>query len=269
MRAPVPLFDVSLRRLRRGRAERSGGDADFLYRRAADELLERLDLVARPFSRALLLGEPHLAAALAARGIEPVAGEMEDLPGARDFDLVIALGLLDTIDDLPGALLLIRRALKPDGLFLAAFAGAGSLPRLRRAMRAAEEAEGIGAGPRLHPQIDVRAAGDLMMRAGFALPVVDREIVEVRFGSLMRLVADLRAMGATNILAARARRPFGRTGLAAAIADFSADADADGKTAERFEILFASGWAPSPDQPAPARRGSGTASLADALKPKR
>ena len=269
MRAPEPLFDRGLRRLRRDRAARQGGDADYLYRRAAGELLDRLDLVARPFSRVLLLGEPHLATALSARGIEPVTAEIDDLPGAAGCDLVMALGLLDTIDDLPGALLLIRRALKPDGLFLAAFAGAGSLPRLRRAMRAAEETEGIGAGPRLHPQIDVRAAGDLMMRAGFALPVVDREIVEVRYGSLMRLVADLRAMGATNILAARARRPFGRTGLAAAIADFSADAEADGKTVERFEILFVSGWAPSPDQPAPARRGSGTASLADALKPKR
>lgn len=269
MRAPEPLFDAGLRRLRRGRARREGGDADYLYRRAADELLDRLDLVARPFSRALLLGEPHLAAPLAARGIEPVVGEVEDLPDARDFDLVLALGLLDTIDDLPGALLLIRRALRPDGLFLAAFAGAGSLPRLRRALRAAEEAEDLGAAPRIHPQIDVRAAGDLMMRAGFALPVVDREIVEVRYSSLLRLVADLRAMGATNILAARARRPFTRTGLAAAIADFSANAEADGKTAERFEILFASGWAPSRDQPVPARRGSGTASLADALKPRR
>ena len=163
---------------------------------------------------------------------------------------------------MPGALALIRRALRPDGLFLAAFAGAGSLPRLRRAMRAGEDAQGTGAAPRIHPQIEVRAAGDLLVRAGFALPVADREIVDVLYPSLAELVADLRAMGATNILAQRARRPFTRTGLAAAAADFGAG------TPERFEIVYLSGWAPAPDQPAPARRGSATASLADALKPR-
>ena len=268
MTRPSPLFDEKLRRLRRSRAARSGDEADYLHRHATEELIARLDLVARPFERALLLGEPLLAEALATRGIATVAGDEAHLPDAAGFDLVVALGRLDTIEDLPGALLLIRRALKPDGLFLAAFAGAGSLPRLRRAMRAAEEAEGRAAAPRLHPQIDVRAAGDLLMRAGFALPVVDREIVEVRYTSLARLVADLRAMGATNILAGRDRRPFGRIGLAAAIADFAADTGPDGRTNERFELIFVSGWAPSPDQPKPARRGSGTASLADALKPK-
>lgn len=267
MRPPEPLFNDRLRRLRRARAARHVRDADYLYRRAADELVERLDLVARPFERALLLGEPYLSGPLAARSIKAVAGDEADLPAAGGFDLIMALGGLDTIDDLPGTLLLIRRALRPDGLFLAAFAGAGSLPRLRRAMRAAEEAEGTGAAPRIHPQIDVRAAGDLLMRAGFALPVVDREVIEVRYSSLMRLVADLRAMAATNILTARARRPFGKLGLAAAVADFSEGADAKGKTAERFELLFLSGWAPSPDQPAPARRGSGTVSLAETLKP--
>ncbi len=129
-------------------------------------------------------------------------------------------------------------------------------------MLAADSVEG-GAAPRVHPQIDVRAAGDLLTRAGFALPVVDREIVEVRYGSLMRLVADLRAMGATNILAARSTRPLGRHGLAAAIADFDSAGD---KTMERFEILHLLGWSPSPDQPRPAARGSGTVPLAEALK---
>ena len=148
------------------------------------------------------------------------AGET-DLPATSGpFDLVTSLGLLDTINDLPGALALIRRALRPDGLFLAAFAGAGSLPRLRRAMRAAEGAEGLGPSPRIHPQIDVRAAGDLLVRAGFALPVVDRDVVEVLYPSLAELVADLRAMGATNSLARRSRRPFTKLGLAAAAADF-------------------------------------------------
>ena len=266
MPAQDQLFDPRLGRLRRERAARSGGDL-YLHRRAEDELIERLDLVARPFCAALDLSlGSTLAARLRERGIEVVEGKEEDLPGAAGaFDLVTSVGLIDTVNDLPGALALIRRALKPDGLFLAAFAGAGSLPRLRRAMRAAEEAEGVGAAPRIHPQIDVRAAGDLLVRAGFALPVVDRDVVEVRYADLMQLVRDLRAMAATNRLAARSARPFGRTGLAAAAADFS---DPGGRTAERFEIVHLSGWAPGPGQPQPARRGSGTASLTDALKPK-
>src|SRR5205085_222797 len=144
----------------------------------------------------------------------------------------------------------------------AAFAGAGSLPRLRQAMRAAEAAEGRDPSPRIHPQIDVRAAGDLLTRAGFALPVADREVVEVRYAALPRLLADLRLTGATNILAQRSRVPFTRTGLVAATADFGEGA------VEQFELVFLSGWAPAASQPAPARRGSGTASLADALKPK-
>ncbi|HYN45864.1 MAG TPA: methyltransferase domain-containing protein [Allosphingosinicella sp.] len=272
MRASDQLFDPRLRRLRRARAARSGRDADFLRRRAADELVARLALVARPFATALDLGwgDPYLAFRLRERGIHVVQCDEERLPFASGpFDLAVSVGALDTINDLPGALTLIRRALKPDGLFLAAFAGAGSLPRLRRAMRAAEEAEGAGAAPRIHPQIDVRAAGDLLARAGFALPVVDRDVVEVRYGALTALVADLRAMGATNQLAGQDARPVRRKGLAAAIADFAADAGPDGKTAERFEIVHLSGWAPAPDQPQPAPRGSGTASLADALKSRR
>jgi SAM-dependent methyltransferase len=197
-----------------------------------------------------------------------VEADEDRLPLAEGaFDLVVSIGALDTVNDLPGALILARRALRPDGLFLAAFAGAGSLPRLRAAMLAADAAQG-GASPRIHPQIDVRAAGDLLARAGFALPVADAESVTVRFPHLPALVRDLRAMGATNILASRDRRPIGRAGLAAAIADFAAAADPDGKTAERFEILHLSGWAPSPDQPQPARRGSATTSLAEALKPR-
>jgi len=277
-------FDRALRRLRRDRAARQGGDAFFLHHRAADELLDRLDMVSRPFRRVLVLGigDSWLADRLRARGLDVVAADSgarfaargvrcdEDrLPFADGaFDLVMSVGVLDTVNDLPGALALIRRVLRPDGLFLAAFAGAGSLPRLRSAMRAAEEFEGRDPAPRLHPQIDVRAVGDLLGRAGFALPVVDRDAVEVRYSALPALVRDLRGMGATNILAVRDRRPFGRPGLAAAIADFAGHADEAGKTAETFEIVYLSGWAPAPDQPQPARRGSATASLAAALKTK-
>jgi NADH dehydrogenase [ubiquinone] 1 alpha subcomplex assembly factor 5 len=241
-------FDPRLGRLRRARAARSGPDAFYLHRRAADELVDRLELVKQPLSDAFLLGPDRgLAARLRGRGLAVTQGEAGDLierPGA--YELVASVGRLDTINDLPGALALVRRALRPEGLFLAAFAGAGSLPALRQAMRAAEEAEGRGAAPRIHPQIDVRAAGDLMLRAGFALPVVDRDVVEVRYASLPQLVADLRAMGATNQLAGRTAPPFGRTGLAAALADFTAQAGPDGKTAERFEIIHMSGWARAP-----------------------
>jgi SAM-dependent methyltransferase len=192
----------------------------------------------------------------------------EDMLPFRDgaFDLVLSVGVLDTVNDLPGALTLIRRALRPDGLLLAALSGAGGLPRLRSAMLAADDAHSGDAVARLHPQIDVRAAGDLLTRAGFALPVVDGETVSVRFPNLVALIADLRAMGATNLLAAQSPVPLGRLALGAAMADFAAHADPDGKTAERFEILYLTGWSPAPSQPQPARRGSASASLAEALK---
>ena len=247
-------------------------------------MLERLALVNRRFKSGLLVGcaDPWLIEQLKRQVVRLVAADPGDvfaraaqgvqcdedfLPFAdASFDLVVAMGTLDTVNDLPGALALIRRILRPDGLFLAAFAGAGSLPGLRSAVRVAEEARNDPASPRLHPQIDVKAAGDLLMRAGFALPVVDVDSVTARFASLRPLIADLRGMAMTNMLVTRSRKPFGRTGYGAAAADFEARSEPDGKTAERFEILHLSGWAPSPDQPQPARRGSATASLADALR---
>lgn len=274
-------FDRSLRRLRRDRAAASLAGADYLHALAADELLDRLSLVKRSFSSALLLGSGGnpLRRHLQAQGIQTVSADAgrlfaaggvqcdEDrLPFAdRSFDLVISIGVLDSVNDLPGALTLVRRALTPDGLFLAAFAGAGSLPRLRSAMLAADGVRET-ASPRVHPQIDVRAAGDLLTRAGFTLPVADSADVTVRFPSLLSLVRDLRAMGGTNILHNRSRTPLGRLALAAAIADFEAQADPDGKTGERFDIIYLTGWSPAPDQPQPARRGSATASLAAALR---
>lgn len=261
-------FDRVLRRLRRNRALQAEG-ADFLLRHIADELIERLALVTRPFADALALGPGGacLGERLRARGLQTIVSDADEdrLPVApASFDLIACAGGLDTVNDLPGALIQIRRALRPDGLFLAAFVGAGSLARLRSAMRAAEEAEGAPASPRIHPQIDVRAAGDLLTRAGFALPVADCETLSVRFSSFRRLIGDLRGMGATNILLSRDRRPFGRPGLAAARAAF----EEPGGTIERFEIVHLVGWAPGPDQPRAAPRGSGAVSLADALKPR-
>jgi SAM-dependent methyltransferase len=279
-------FDRNLRRLRRDRAAPRIDEADYLHRHAAEDLLDRLSMVTRPFKEALNLGcaDGFLSRQLLAQGIGVVSADAgfrfasqsggvqcdEDRLPFTDgaFDLVVSVGVLDSVNDLPGALTLIRRALRPDGLFLGAFVGAGSLPRLRSAMLAADEAEGEAVAPRIHPQIDVRSAGDLLTRAGFALPVADSVGIEVRFPHLFGLIADLRRMGATNILGTRSLRPIGRAGLAAAAADFASEADADGKTVEYFAIIHLSGWAPAPDQPRPAPRGSGKASLAEALRPR-
>jgi NADH dehydrogenase [ubiquinone] 1 alpha subcomplex assembly factor 5 len=257
-----PIFDRRLRRLRRDRAA-AADRVDYLHRLAAEDLAERLDFVRRTFERALVLGalDGGLGARLEERGIAAIVADPglrfaaraagvqcdEDRPGFADssFDLIVSIALLDTVDDLPGALLLARRMLKPGGLFLAALAGAGSLPRLRAAMLAADlGADAGGASPHLHPQIDVRAAGDLLLRAGFAAPVADAHGVDILYPGFAFLVGDLRAMAATNVLAARTRRPVTRIGLAAATAAFAAGAGADGRIAEHFEILTLSGWAP-------------------------
>lgn len=277
------IFDRRRRRARRDRAARDFAAHDFLHARMADELLDRLDAVQRPFATALDLGclDGRIGRALRQRGIachaaDPGYGfaraaggvqcDEDRLPFAdASFDLVTAAGGLDSVNDLPGALVLIRRALRPDGLFMGAMIGAGSLPRLRAALLASDPDRAVA---RIHPQVDVRSAGDLLARAGFALPVADGERVTVRYSSLFSVLADLRGTGASNVLAG-AVLPLGRAALARAAAAFESFADPDGKTAETIEIVHLLGWAPAPDQPKPARRGSATASLADALRPKR
>lgn len=281
------IFDRHRRELAFERADRTKAgakdpDPQFLFDHLAAEIIERLGWVNRDFHDVLLLGhapatliEPlkamvvrlvHAAPAAIA-GVDLVCEE-DLLPLADQcFDLVIGLASFDTVNDLPGALTLIRRVLRPDGLFLGAFPGAGSLPRLKAAMLAADSETGRGASAHIHPQIDVRAAGDLLQRAGFAMPVADGETLTVRYSGLPSLVRDLRAHGWTNCLSDRPGYP-GKAGLIAAAAHFAASADPDGKTAEAFNFVHLSGWAPSPDQPKPARRGSANASLADALKPR-
>ena len=272
------IFDRNARRRHRDRAQPDFAAHDFLRAAMLDGLAERLDAVTRPFRHILDLGcfdgqfpappgaqvarlDPGFAFARAAGGVQ---GDEDRLPFAdRSFDLVVSAGVLDQIDDLPGALTLIRRVLRPDGLFLGAFVGGGSLPRLRAALRVAEAERPVA---RLHPQVDVRSAGDLLMRAGFTLPVADIETLEVRYRDFGRLLGDLRGMGASNMLAER--RPIGRAALAAAAAAFADLADPDGRVSEQFNLIFLTGWAPDPSQPLPAKRGSATASLADALKPK-
>lgn len=276
-------FDRRLKRLRRDRASLRFAEADFLYRRMIEDILERLSLVKREFSEALVLGHPDalLANELRKRGARVTAADPglafakgagvqcdEDmLPFANGaFDLVICVGLLDSVNDLPGALILMRRVLRPDGLFLAAMTGAGSLPRLRSALFAADLAQSGASSPRIHPQVDVRAAGDLLVRAGFALPVVDTDKINVSYSSLVKLVNDLRAMAGTNLLQARAKTPLMRLAVAAAYNDFSLPEESHVRIVETFNIIHLLGWAPSPDQPQPAQRGSATQSLAQGLK---
>lgn len=241
-----------------------------------DGIAERLDAVTREFIDVLDLGcfdgafVPPPGARVArcdagfafAAGSGGVQADEDRLPFAdASFDLVVSAGVLDQVDDLPGALTLIRRVLRPDGLFLGGFVGAGSLPALRSALRTAE-AERPAA--RLHPQIDVRSAGDLLMRAGFALPVADVETLDVGYRDLGRLLGDLRGMAASNVLAQR--QPMTAGVFARTMAAFADAADDRGRTHEKFQIVFLTGWSPDPSQPKPARRGSATASLTDALK---
>jgi len=268
------IFDRAARRQHRDRAAPGFADHDFVRAVMLDGIQERLDSVKRSFADVLDLGcfdgsfRPGAAITRCDAGPRfaatagGIVAEEDALPFAEaSFDLIVSAGVLDSVNDLPGALIQARRALRPDGLFLAAFVGAGSLATLRAALRVAE---GDRPAARLHPQIDVRSAGDLLMRAGFALPVADSETLNVRYGDLGGLLRDLRGMGASNAMVGR--RPLRRDTLAAAYQAFADLADPDGRVPERFEIIFMTGWAPAPSQPQPARRGSATASLAAALK---
>ena len=270
------IFSRAARRLRRDRIAADYADHSFLREAMVDGLAERLDTVSRRFSDILDLGcfdasfSPPPGARIArcdagfafARAGGGVQADEDRLPFAdASFDLVVSAGVLDQVNDLPGALTLVRRVLRPDGLFLGAFLGGSSLSTLKAALRAARPDR---PAPRAHPAIDLRSAGDLLARAGLTLPVADVETLTVRYPELGRLLADLRGMGASNLLTGRA--PMTRGELARVAEAFAAAADPDGRVAERFDLLFLTAWSPSPDQPKPAARGSGRASLADALR---
>ncbi len=182
-------------------------------------------------------------------------------------DLVVSLLSLHEVDDLPGQLVQIRRALRPDGLFLGALAGGGTLAELRDSLLAAETEVSGGAAPRVMPFADVREAGALLQRAGFALPVADVDTITVRYDSMFGLLRDLRAMGATSALAERSRRPARREPVRRAAELYAArHADADGRVRATFSIVWLSGWAPHESQQKPLRPGSATASLKDFLE---
>ena len=260
-------FDRVLRRRRHARAD--FGDADFLHVAMADEVRGRVAGVARDFASVLDLGGPLPIWPGAVRvALAPPASVVADedrLPFAdASFDLVVAVGGLASVSDLPGALAQIRRVLRPDGFFAAAFVGGMTLAELRADLLGAEVALTGRAAPRTMPMVEAAAAAGLLQRAGFAMPVADVDRLTVRFAGLGRLLADLTAMGARSVL--RHRVPLRRDVLAEAATRFAARADADGKTRVSVDVLYLAGWAPGPGQPVPLQPGSGKTSLATALE---
>ena len=261
------IFDNRRRMAIRARAVACGVEQSFLLSAMADELAERLSYVSRDFENVLLMGPISAFADRILSERSPaitsavnVDEEMLPYPPSS-FDLVLSAGTLDSVNDLPGALVQIRRVIKPDGLFLGTVFGAGTLQALKSAMLAADGAQ---VQPHIHPQIDLRAISDLMTRAGFALPVTDIDKLFVRYSDWRRLVSDLRDAGASNAMSGQRR--FTRSLPMALDTAWCSLADPDGRVAESFHFLQLSGWAPSPSQPKPAARGSATVSLASALK---
>ena len=291
MTTPPHLFDRALHRRRLDRAADGFGAAGFLKARAAGDVVERLEAILRSFPLAVDLGarDGAFARALAQSDAAARVGQLieTDLSGAmlvgrsgmrvqvdeehlpfadESLDLVVSTLALHWVNDLPGALIQIRRALKPDGLFLGAVLGGATLTELRQSLTGAEAELSDGAGPRIAPFADTYDAAGLLQRAGFALPVADVDRVTVRYAHPLKLIADIRAMGETNVLIDRARRPLSRPVLARACEIYiERFGEPDGRVRATFDILTMTGWAPHPDQQKPLKPGSAKMRLADAL----
>jgi len=281
------LIDTGLLIERKRRAfARAVPGADFLMRRAAEDLADRLATVGRRFSKAATLFsgttdalntvlasgkvdeairiEADAALLGGATGMVAASGTVPLEPAS--IDLAVSLLSLQDENDIPGMLIQIRRALKPDGLFLGVLAGAGTLAELRDSLIAAEVEMSGGASPRVLPFADVREAGALLQRAEFSLPVADVETVTVRYATMFDLMADLRAMGATSTLSDRSRRPATRGLLMRAAAIYAErHADPDGRIRATFQMIWLSGWAPDASQQKPLRPGSAQISLTKVL----
>ena len=274
------IFDRRLLRARQRRA-RTLGPATFLLDRVAEEMAERLSVVLRQFERAVDLGTPtdalrrligeggkvgSIVAATSEGAAETIVDDEASPFAEASLDLVVSALTLQFVNDLPGTLIQIRRALKADGLLLAAMIGGDSLNELREAFAAAEsEVEG-GISPRVAPFADIRDLGALLQRAGFALPVIDSDRLTVRYDNPLALMRDLRAMGATNILTERRRTPLKRATLQKMMEIYARRfADADGRLRATFEIVWLTGWAPHESQQKPLKPGSASHRLADAL----
>jgi SAM-dependent methyltransferase len=274
--API-LFDRALLRMRQRRALRQG-PVSFLLDRVVEELVERLRAVLRKFAAGADIGTPgdqvgHALADHVAtfRHVDVPDIESEGLSlSPETLDLAISALAFQFVNDLPGVLAQIRRALKPDGLLLAAMIGGDTLTELRQAFAAAEaELEG-GVSPRVAPFADLRDIGALLQRAGFALPVTDVDRIVVRYDSAFALMQDLRRMGATNVLVERRRAPTRRaTMLRMAQVYGERFADPDNRIRATFDVIWLSGWAPHESQQQPLRPGSAKASLEAAVKGKK
>lgn len=284
------LFDEALiaRNRERALAQNAAG-SDFLLELTARELAERLAIVQRRFDDAVeLFGGTGLTAkaAMATGKIErlrrietsedfgeggsPVStANYESVPlEPQSVNLILSPLSLHLTNDTPGMLIQMRRALKPDGLLLAAIPGAGTLTELREVLLAAETEIYGGASPRVVPFADIRDIGSLLQRAGFALPVIDEESFTVRYDHIFALMRDLKAMGMANPLIGRSKRPVSRRFFMRA-AELYAErfSDADGRIRATFTIVFVSGWAPHESQQKPLKPGSAKMRLADALDP--
>jgi len=262
-----PLFDFKAGQRARRRAQALAGDR-FLERAALEGLQERLSAVTRKFRKGLWIGDTLDPAIL------PFAEDWgradfdadEVITPEGSFDLAVSLFSLQWINDLPGALVQIRRLLAPDGLFLGALMGAGTLSELREAFAYAESQTLGGISPRVSPFADVRDVGSLLQRAGFALPVSDVERLIVRYGNFFALARDLRAHGFSNVLSERSPRPLRRDTLAALLDHYSTHyAGEDGKLRVQFDTVYLTGWAPHESQQQPLKPGSANVRLAQAL----
>lgn len=287
----ITIFDRRVLRQRRERAADKLSTSDFLFREVGDRLVERLEDIQRQFPVALDLGchdgtlgrligtrgeietlvqcdlAPALARAAAAGGRPSLAADEEFLPFApATFDLILSALSLHWVNDLPGALIQARHALKPDGLFLAALLGGETLIELRGVLLEAEAEIESGASPRVSPFADVADAGGLLQRAGFALPVVDRDRITVTYPDALALMKELGAMGESNAVAAR-RKSLSRreTLFRAARLYHERFADADGRVPASFDVIYMTAWAPHPSQQQPLQPGSARQRLADAL----
>ena len=289
--SPPLLFDRALIRQRLARRLRAGDEADFLRRRAAEDVVDRLEGILRQFPLAVDLGsrDEAFAEALAASPAQRAIGELirarpdaaraarsgtggmvadeEALPFLPEsLDLIVSILSLHWTNDLVGALVQARRALKPDGLFIGALFTGSTLTELRQALLQAEEEVGGGASPRVAPFADGPDLAGLAQRAGLALPVVDIDRITVRYHHPFKLMADIRAMGETSPLMQHARRPLRRASLARAFEIYAERfSDPEGRIRATFEISTLTGWAPHPDQQQPLKPGSAKMRLSQAL----
>ncbi|MBI2254992.1 MAG: methyltransferase domain-containing protein [Proteobacteria bacterium] len=277
------VFDrVQLRR-QRHRAEAGFGQHDFLFCELAERLLDRLADIRQGFPLAADLSPQPGRLSVARREIDPALGGIKTLISAApvmpsaggilceeealpfkpgSLDLILSCMGLHWVNDLPGALVQIRDALRPDGLFLGVLLGGDTLTELRQCLMEAELAASGGASPRVSPMVGMRDAAGLLQRASFALPVADAETINVTYKDALALMRELRGMGEGNALAARSRRPVSRNVMARACALYAERfADSDGRVRATFQAIFLTGWAPSANQQQPARRGSGEVSL--------